>query len=163
VAGRDAGAEHTVGRVGVGDLPSLRLVHMAIMQLRRMDVLVGHGKCQCERCARVKTGWPSEVRADPRTTPSSEHLTALVNVPDAQRIAVVDLAAGKQVATWQVHGLDSNFPMAPDQTGRLAATVFRSPARLILFDARSGAVVANIESAAMPMTSSSTASGSGST
>ena len=68
-----------------------------------------------------------------------------MNVPDAGQIAVVDLAAGNQVATWRVPGLKSNFPMALDRTGERAAVVFRSPARLVLLDTKSGAVAANIE------------------
>jgi hypothetical protein len=70
---------------------------------------------------------------------------AFVNVPDAGQIAVLDLAAGNQVATWRVPGLKSNFPMALDQAGARAAVVFRSPARLVLLDTKSGAVAANIE------------------
>jgi DNA-binding beta-propeller fold protein YncE len=70
---------------------------------------------------------------------------ALVNVPDAGQIAVLDLAAGRQVATWRVPALKANFPMALDQAGARAAVVFRSPARLVLLDTRSGGVAANIE------------------
>jgi hypothetical protein len=66
-------------------------------------------------------------------------------VPEARQIAVVDLVAGHQVATWHVPGLGSNFPMALDPAGTLAAVVFRSPPRLVLLDAKTGAVVTNIE------------------
>jgi DNA-binding beta-propeller fold protein YncE len=70
---------------------------------------------------------------------------ALVNVPDAGQIAVLDLAAGSLTETWRVPGLKANFPMALDQTEAHAAVVFRSPARLVLLDTRSGAVVSDIE------------------
>jgi DNA-binding beta-propeller fold protein YncE len=70
---------------------------------------------------------------------------AIVNVPDAQQIAVVDLGIGRQLAAWQVAGLRANFPMARDQAGQFIATVFRSPPRLVLLDARSGAVQANMQ------------------
>jgi len=69
---------------------------------------------------------------------------ALVNVPDARQIAVVDLVASTQVATWRIPGLSSNFPLALDPAGRLAAVVFRSPARLVLLNAGSGTIVTNI-------------------
>jgi len=70
---------------------------------------------------------------------------AYVNVPDAAgQVAVVDLAAGKQVASWRVPGLRANFPMALDAAGAVLATVFRSPARLVLLDTRTGAVTANL-------------------
>jgi len=67
---------------------------------------------------------------------------AFVNVPDAGQIAV--LAGGKQVATWRVPGLGSNFPIALDPGGTALATMFRSPARLVLLDTRTGTVVTSL-------------------
>ncbi len=77
---------------------------------------------------------PEGIQLDPTTR------RAFVNVPDARQIAVVDLAAGKQVATWQVPRLDGNFPMAWNPAAAMIATVFRDPARLVLLDGRTGAV-----------------------
>jgi len=70
---------------------------------------------------------------------------AFVNVPDARQIAVVDLGAGTQAATWRVPGVSANFPMALDDTGTVLATVFRHPSRLVLLDTASGAVRAEVE------------------
>ena len=70
---------------------------------------------------------------------------AFVNVPDAGQIAVVDLQAARQVATWRVAGLRQNFPMALDESGALLATVFRRPARLVLLETAGGAVRAQLE------------------
>ena len=81
---------------------------------------------------------PEGFQLDPSTR------RAFVNVPDAGQVALVDLAAGKQVASWRVPGLKANFPMALDSAGSLLATVFRSPARLVLLDAKIGAVTANL-------------------
>jgi len=67
---------------------------------------------------------------------------AFVNLPDAHQIAVVDLAVGRQVASWRVPQLGANFPMA--RANGVLAVVFRSPARLVLLDAQSGAVQANL-------------------
>jgi len=64
-----------------------------------------------------------------------------VNIPDAKQLAVVDLAAGRQVAKWQVQGLAENFPLAIDVTGAELAAVFRSPPRLVLLDSRTGKVL----------------------
>jgi hypothetical protein len=61
------------------------------------------------------------------------------NIPDAGEIAVIDLAAARQVARWTVPGLRDNFPMALDRTDGLLALVFRHPPRLVLLDAESGA------------------------
>jgi hypothetical protein len=69
---------------------------------------------------------------------------AFVNVPDAGQIAVVDLRSQRQAGHWVVPGLRSNFPMALDDTGATVATVFRSPPRLVLLDAKSGAVTATL-------------------
>ena len=70
---------------------------------------------------------------------------AYVNVPDAGQVAVVDLQAGKLVAGWRVPGgLRANFPMALDAAAGVLATVFRSPARLVLLDTRTGAVTTSI-------------------
>ncbi len=69
---------------------------------------------------------------------------AYVNVPDAGQIAVVDLAIGKQVASWREPGLRGNFPMALDRAGAVLATVFRHPARLVLLDTKNGNVMANL-------------------
>jgi DNA-binding beta-propeller fold protein YncE len=70
---------------------------------------------------------------------------AFVNVPDARQIASVDLFSGKQTAAWRVPDLQSNFPMALDGPGRMLAIAFRDPARLVLLDAGSGAVIAGID------------------
>ncbi len=70
---------------------------------------------------------------------------AFVNLPDAGQIAVVDLAAGRQVASWRVPGLHANFPMALDAAGTALATVFRDPPRLVMLDTRTGAVTTDIQ------------------
>ena len=64
--------------------------------------------------------------------------TVFVNLPDAQRVVVGDLASGKVTATWPAaHGF--NFPMALDAAGVKLAVVYRLPARLQLVDAATGA------------------------
>jgi len=67
-----------------------------------------------------------------------------VNVPNARQIAVVDLAAQRQTATWDVPEFRSNFPLAIDDSGSLLAIVFRRPATLVLIDTHSGTVTASI-------------------
>jgi hypothetical protein len=70
----------------------------------------------------------------------SQTQRVFVNLPNAQQIGVVDLPAGRQIATWTVPGLRSNFPMAIDQTGSQLAIVFRNPAKLVLLDTNTGTV-----------------------
>lgn len=65
---------------------------------------------------------------------------AVVNLPDAGGIAVVDLASGKTLSTWRNPGLKWNFPLALDRAAGLVAVAYRFPARLVLWDASSGTV-----------------------
>jgi hypothetical protein len=70
---------------------------------------------------------------------------ALVNVPDAGQIAVVDLVTGKQTTTWRVPESRANFPMAWDEARGIVPVVYRSPARLVLLDSGSGGAKAMLE------------------
>jgi DNA-binding beta-propeller fold protein YncE len=63
---------------------------------------------------------------------------ALVNVPDARQIVVVDLQASRQATIWRLPEFRANFPMAIDPEHKIIAVVFRSPARLVTFDASGG-------------------------
>jgi DNA-binding beta-propeller fold protein YncE len=83
-------------------------------------------------------GHPEGFQIEPMTG------RAFVNVPDAKQIAVVDLDARRQIATWKVLGAGSNFPMALDSAKGVLVTVFRSPSRLVLLDTKTGAVAANL-------------------
>jgi DNA-binding beta-propeller fold protein YncE len=90
--------------------------------------------------ARAKlSAHPESFQLDPATR------RAFVNVPNAHEIAVVDLAAGRQAASWPVGDLRANFPMARDAGRAFLAVVFRDPARLVLLDAASGTVKASIK------------------
>jgi hypothetical protein len=68
-----------------------------------------------------------------------------VNVPNAGQIAVVELASARQVASWREPGLRANFPMAIDGTGAMIATAFRQPAKLVLFDTKTGAATQRLD------------------
>lgn len=70
---------------------------------------------------------------------------AYVNVPDAHSIAVADLSSRKQIAAWSTGGASANFPMALDGQSKRVLVMFRSPARLGVFDMRGGASVAMVE------------------
>ncbi len=67
-----------------------------------------------------------------------------VNLPDAREIGIVDLAAGRAIARWEVPGVRANFPMALDPDGARLAVVFRRPPQLVLLDARDGRVIATL-------------------
>jgi len=65
-----------------------------------------------------------------------------VNVPPAPHVAVVDRAKQSVVATWDVPGAESNYPMALDESGRRLFVGARKPAVLLVYDIDSGKVVA---------------------
>ena len=65
-----------------------------------------------------------------------------VNVPPARHVAVVDRAKQAVVATWDVPGAESNYPMALDESERRLFVGARKPAVLLVYDIDSGKVVA---------------------
>ena len=66
---------------------------------------------------------------------------AFVNLPDAGRIAVVDLSTGRTLAAWRNPGLRWNFPLAIDPSDRSVAVAYRFPARLVRWNPASGQVL----------------------
>jgi len=65
-----------------------------------------------------------------------------VNVPPARHVAVLDRTKHAVVATWNVPGAESNYPMALDELGRRLFVGARKPAVLLVYDIDSGKVVA---------------------
>jgi hypothetical protein len=61
-----------------------------------------------------------------------------VNVPDAHKIAVVDLDSGRVLANWRATHF-SNFPMALSDASGVIGMVYRIPARLVVVETASGA------------------------
>ncbi|WP_218578293.1 YncE family protein [Vineibacter terrae] len=135
-----------VGTVALGDdADNIRV------EPRRGHLIVGYGRgglAILDSTSRSLVGTisleahPEGFQIDPRTQ------RVLVNVPDARQIAVVDLEARKQIATWKVPAARANFPMAIDGDAARLATVFRNPARLILLDTGTGGVVSSLPTCA---------------
>lgn len=130
------------GTVGLGDdADNVRA------DTRNGHVLVGYGDggiAIIDPLRAVKIGDIS-LGAHPESfqlSPTSGRL--FVNVPDARRIAVVDLAGGKQIASWSP-SFRGNFPMALDEAGHAVIVVFRNPARLAALDMNTGALTASVE------------------
>ena len=115
---------------------------------RNGHVLVGHGSggiavldpASASKLADIKVAvHPEGFQLEP------DGRRIFVNLPDARQIGVLDRESNRQTASWTVPDLKSNFPLAIDESGSLLAIVFRSPARLVLLDAQSGSVVANLD------------------
>lgn len=81
-------------------------------------------------------GHPESFELETRAT------RIFVNVPTARHVAVVDRTKHAVVATWDVPGAASNFPMALDESGRRLFVGTRKPAMLLVYDIDSGKVVA---------------------
>lgn len=109
-------------------------------------VIVGYGEgalglidpASLRKAGDVKfRGHPEGFRLDPVAG------RAFVNIPDARRVAVIDLKSLKIVTAWQMTDYAGHFPMALDRPGGALAIVFRNPPMLILVDSRSGAIGAS--------------------
>ena len=70
---------------------------------------------------------------------------ALVNVPDRNEIAVIDIHSAKQIASWPLGNDHGNFPLAVEND-QVAWVATRQPARLIAFDIATGARKAELDS-----------------
>jgi hypothetical protein len=67
-----------------------------------------------------------------------------VNVPGAGQIAVVDRSRRAIAMKWPVSGASANFPMALDEKNHRLFTGCRHPARMLVYDSRSGRQVASM-------------------
>ncbi len=67
-----------------------------------------------------------------------------INVPAAHSIVVVDSRSLKVIGEWPVRDGLENFPMALDEEKRRVFVACRRPARLLVLDLDSGAVVARL-------------------
>jgi len=69
----------------------------------------------------------------------------VVNVPDSNEIAVLDLARATQSGRWSNgSGRSANYPLAIDAQNGRAIAVFRKPARIVAYDLARGAVIATL-------------------
>jgi DNA-binding beta-propeller fold protein YncE len=74
-----------------------------------------------------------------------EGMRIFVNLPRAHTVAVVDRVAGKVMGHWALGFVASNFPLALDEMNHRAFVACRTPARLLVYDTRSGAQVAKLD------------------
>ncbi len=68
-----------------------------------------------------------------------------VNLPDAHRGGVVDLKQSLLVGKWENSEGSANFPMALDTARHRVLVGYRHPARLVVYDARSGKLLSSGE------------------
>ena len=119
------------------------------MAMQSSQVIVGHGQGALAMIDVTTKSRLADIRL--RGHPEGFQVLkgsarALVNVPDQNEIAVVDLHAARQVASWNLGELHGNFPMAIDEDDQVVWVATRAPRRLIAIDATSGARKAVLES-----------------
>jgi DNA-binding beta-propeller fold protein YncE len=68
-----------------------------------------------------------------------------VNVPNAHQIAVIDRQSMSVTTTWKLTDAAANYPMALDEDEKRLFVVCRSPARVLVYDTRSGTMTAAFE------------------
>jgi DNA-binding beta-propeller fold protein YncE len=73
-----------------------------------------------------------------------------VNIPTANRIAVVDRKKRAVTITWPLSGVRENFPMALDEINHRLFVGSREPAKLVVFDTESGKAVISMDGAGDP-------------
>lgn len=61
-----------------------------------------------------------------------------VNLPDDHSIAVIDLKSFNLVSRWKTGKYGANFPMTLDTASNHTIVGFRKPARLVVYDSRTG-------------------------
>jgi DNA-binding beta-propeller fold protein YncE len=130
------------GRIGLGDDADNIRVDATSNQ-----VFIGYGNGALAIIDAATNGKIADIqlKAHPESFQLARSLGRIfVNVPKAHEIAVVDRAAGKQIASWPV-GNDSNFPMALDENAGRVLVAFRSPAQLGVFSMRDGSTIATVE------------------
>jgi DNA-binding beta-propeller fold protein YncE len=129
------------GSVGLGDdADNVRL------DTRNGHVLVGYGDGGIAIIDPVRAAKIGDISLGAHPESFQLSLTAgrlFANVPDARRIAVVDLTSGRQIASWSPT-FRGNFPMAIDDSGHAVIVVFRNPARLAALDMNTGAPTASV-------------------
>jgi len=125
-----------LGRIELGaDADNIRL------DPSRNRIVVGYGKgalAMIDPTNRQKIG-DIALKAHPESFQFDETGSRVfVNLPDAQQIAVVDVASGKQASTLDTSALRSNFAMAVDAAERRLLVSFRDPARLMVYGTETG-------------------------
>ena len=70
---------------------------------------------------------------------ASDGTRVFVNLPDHDRIVVLDRLRGRLLASWSLSPRSANFPIALDDNGQRLFVGCRRPMRVLVYDTRSGA------------------------
>ncbi len=132
-----------LGRIDLGaDADNIRI------DAWRNRIVVGYGKgalAVIDPASRRKVG---DLRLDGHPESFQFDETGgriFVNVPSADQIAGLDVVTGKKVTLFEGAGATANFAMALDAEDHRLVVAFRTPPRLVSFDASTGRRQASLE------------------
>jgi hypothetical protein len=115
--------------------------------ISRKKILVGYGSGAIAaidpQSRQVTSTIP--VNAHPESfqiDPSSSQL--FVNLPNSHTVGVVDMAQGKVSGSFSLGLVTANFPMALDEKNHRLFVGCRIPARMLIFDTKTGSKVATL-------------------
>jgi DNA-binding beta-propeller fold protein YncE len=131
-----------VGRSDLGDDADNIRVDLSANRL-----LVGYGNGALAVIDPTSHSKVSDIRL--KAHPESFQLYApagrvFANVPKAREIAVIDLAANHQIASWPMRNR-GNFPMALDEQSERVLVISRDPPQLAVFSMKDGIAVAQAD------------------
>jgi hypothetical protein len=69
---------------------------------------------------------------------NQKHNHLVVNLPDDNSIAIIDLKSFRVISTWTINNMKSNFPMTLDTASNSVFIGFRRPAVLVCYNALTG-------------------------
>jgi DNA-binding beta-propeller fold protein YncE len=130
------------GRINLGDdADNIRVDEQA------NKVFIGYGKALAEIDPTSRASITEiPLKAHPEGFQlTKDGRTIYVNVPDARQVAFVDRTAGKLVTALPTEGVQSNFPMAIDESENRVLVVFRHPAKLMWIGRQSNAFLASAD------------------
>lgn len=132
-----------LGRIDLGaDADNIRLDPW------RNHIVVGYGKgalAVIDPTGRRKLG-ELPLEGHPESFQFDETgFRLFVNVPDADLVVGLNAVTGQKVTLFEAAGANANYAMAVDPEQHRVISVFRSPARLVAFDTRSGERLMSLE------------------
>ncbi len=134
----------TVGNVRFGDdADNIRYD----ASTRRVYVGYGSGAIGIIDAAKERQIGDIKLEAHPESFQLEKSGTRIfVNLPEAEKIVVVDRDKHAVTSAWPTSGARGNFPMALDENHHRLFVGFRRPAKLVVFDTESGKAVATLDS-----------------
>jgi DNA-binding beta-propeller fold protein YncE len=106
----------------------------------------GDGSIAAFDATSLEAAWKVALGGHPESfqvEPTGSQIFA--NVPTRGEIVVIEKGKKKPIASWPLHDLKSNYPMALDSVNHRLFVGCRNPARLAVFDTNSGNLITAVQ------------------